>query len=30
MFWEFGADYDNSLVSQIARELDINRLGEKP
>lgn len=25
MFWEFGSDYDNSIVTQIANELSINK-----
>lgn len=25
MFWEFGSDYDNSMVTQIAEELSINK-----
>lgn len=29
MFWEFSADYDNSLVAQIAKELNINGFGEE-
>ncbi|WP_297523290.1 glycosyl hydrolase family 18 protein [uncultured Clostridium sp.] len=29
MFWEFGADYDNSLVTQLASDLELDGNGEE-